>query len=186
MSRMTREENLHWLNEEIRTWENECQSKHPIKEALYAARKALEQEPILEKDGTLIVTTEHCENVGRVLVQYGTNGALFYQGQDSTTKNDLGDDCVRRKAVLNTLERMDKVLDEDRTADSYKELLKECYKVLPSVTPQEPKTGYISIDDVMSVFDDFMRGEVDEEGTETFFEMLKDKTESEAEDGNDK
>ena len=45
MSRMTREENLHWLNEEIRTWENECQSKHPIKEALYAARKALEQEP---------------------------------------------------------------------------------------------------------------------------------------------
>ena len=42
---MTREENLHWLNEEIRTWENECQSKNPIKEALYAARKALEQEP---------------------------------------------------------------------------------------------------------------------------------------------
>lgn len=42
---MTREENLHWINEEIRTWENECQSKHPIKEALYAARKTLEQEP---------------------------------------------------------------------------------------------------------------------------------------------
>ena len=60
-----------------------------------------------------------------------------YVIQDSTTKNDLGDDCVRRKAVLNTLERMDKVLDEDRTVDSYKELLKECYKVLPSVAPQE-------------------------------------------------
>ena len=42
---MTREENLHWLNQEIQTWENECQSKHPIKESLYAARKALEQEP---------------------------------------------------------------------------------------------------------------------------------------------
>ena len=42
---MTREENLHWIDEEIRTWESECQSKHPIKEALYAARKALEQEP---------------------------------------------------------------------------------------------------------------------------------------------
>lgn len=42
---MTREENLKWLDVEIRTWENECQSKHPIKEALYAARKALEQEP---------------------------------------------------------------------------------------------------------------------------------------------
>ena len=79
---MTREENLHWLNVEIWTWENECQSKHPVKEALYAARKALEQEPILEKDGTLIVTTEHCKNVGRVLVQYGTNGTLFYQDQE--------------------------------------------------------------------------------------------------------
>lgn len=42
---MTREENLYWLNKEIEGWENECQSKHPIKEALHAARKALEQEP---------------------------------------------------------------------------------------------------------------------------------------------
>lgn len=42
---MTREENLHWIDQEIQTWENECQSKHPIKEALCAARKALEQEP---------------------------------------------------------------------------------------------------------------------------------------------
>lgn len=50
---------------------------------------------------------------------------------------------------------------------------------LPRVTPQKPKTGYLSIDDVMSVFDDFMCGEVDEEGTETFLEMLKDKSESE-------
>lgn len=43
---------------------------------------SIEQEPILEKDGTLIVTTEHCEKVGRVLVQYGTNGTLFYQDQE--------------------------------------------------------------------------------------------------------
>lgn len=42
---MTREENLYWIDQEIKTWENECQSKHPIKEALYAARKALEREP---------------------------------------------------------------------------------------------------------------------------------------------
>lgn len=49
----------------------------------------------------------------------------------------------------------------------------------------KPRTGYISIDDVMSVFDDFMCGDVDEEGTETFLEMLKDKAESVAENGND-
>lgn len=41
---MTREEAILWLNEELRTWENECQSKHPIKEALYEACKALERE----------------------------------------------------------------------------------------------------------------------------------------------
>lgn len=46
------------------------------------------------------------------------------------------DDCISRKAVLSTLDNMDSALDEDRTVDSYKELLKECYKVLPSVTPQ--------------------------------------------------
>lgn len=39
--------------------------------------------------------------------------------------------------------------------------------------------GYISIDDVMSVFDDFMRGDADENDTERFLEMLKDKAESE-------
>lgn len=43
---------------------------------------------------------------------------------------------------------------------------------------QEPRKGYLSIDDVMSVFEDFMCGEVDEDGTETFLEMLKDKGES--------
>ena len=37
------------------------------------------------------------------------------------------------------------------------------------------------IDDVMCVFDDFMCGEVDEDGTETFLEMLKDRIEREGE-----
>jgi hypothetical protein len=45
-------------------------------------REALEQEPKLEKDGTLIITTEHYENVNRVLVQHGINGTLFYQDQE--------------------------------------------------------------------------------------------------------
>ena len=51
------------------------------------------------------------------------------------------DDCVKRQAVLNTLDEMDKALDIDRTVESYKELLTECYKNLPSVTPKE-KTGH--------------------------------------------
>ena len=87
-------------------------------------------------------TTKNCEScryygLHHEVCNYCYKCSLWTE-KELTTKNDLGDDCVRRKAVLNTLERMDKVLDEDRTVDSYKELLKECYKVLPSVTPQEP------------------------------------------------
>lgn len=62
---MTREENLHWINEEIRTWENECQRKHPIKEALYAARKALEQEPFMNK---LCISSKVCEHDKEVVL----------------------------------------------------------------------------------------------------------------------
>lgn len=43
----------------------------------------------------------------------------------------------------------------------------------------ESMTEYISIDDVMSVFDDYMRGDVNEDDRDIFFEMLKDKVESE-------
>ena len=46
-------------------------------------------------------------------------------------------DLIRRQAVLETLDDMDNALDEDRTVENYKELLKECYEVLPSVNPQK-------------------------------------------------
>lgn len=41
-------------------------------------------------------------------------------------------DSISRQAVLNTLDNMDKALDEERTVEMYKELLTECIKVLPS------------------------------------------------------
>jgi len=45
-------------------------------------------------------------------------------------------DTISRDAVINTLDNIDKALDEDRTVENYKALLKECYEVLPSVTRQ--------------------------------------------------
>lgn len=51
------------------------------------------------------------------------------------------EEAISRKAVLNTLDNMDDVLDEDRTVEIYKMLLTECVTVLPSVTPK-PKTGH--------------------------------------------
>lgn len=87
-------------------------------------------------------TTKNCESCR----YYGSHHEVcnycykcsLWTEEEPTTKNDLGVDCVSRKAVLNTLERMDKALDTDRTVETYKELLEECFKVLPSVTPQEP------------------------------------------------
>ncbi len=98
--------------------------------------------------------------------------------QEPTTKNNLEVDCIPRIEVIDYL---CKHCPDDG------ECFKDCDEIkhlrqMPSVTPQEPKTGYLSIDDAMSVFDDFMCGEVDEEGTETFLEMLKDKAESEVEE----
>ena len=45
-------------------------------------------------------------------------------------------DSISREAVLNTLDNIDKALDEDRTVEAYKDLLKECFKELPPVEPQ--------------------------------------------------
>lgn len=52
-------------------------------------------------------------------------------------------DAVSRQAVLNTLDFTDKFLDETRTVESYKTLLEECYKNLPSVTPTRKKGKWI-------------------------------------------
>ena len=53
---------------------------------------------------------------------------------------EIADDCISRQAVLNTLNKMDKALDIDRSVESYKELLTECYKDLSPVTPKQ-RTG---------------------------------------------
>ena len=64
---MTREEAIKWLNIELKEWENDCLSKHPIKEALSVAIEALEQEPILDK------IREEIEKQEKWLLQAGYN-----------------------------------------------------------------------------------------------------------------
>ena len=54
------------------------------------------------------------------------------------------EDAVNREAVLDTLNQMDKALDEDRTVENYKALLIECYKVLTSVTPKQKSGKWIN------------------------------------------
>lgn len=132
-----------------------------------------------------------------------------YVVQDSTTKNDIRDNRVKNelnriKDELEPTTKNDASENEDlverigkligyidflrNTAQGKKKSLNLLEKVVKGELKEiraegenfvKSRTGYISIDDVMSVFDDFMRGEADEEDTETFLEMLKDKAESE-------
>ena len=55
-------------------------------------------------------------------------------------------DAVSRQAVLNTLDFADKALDEDRTVETYKELLIACYKDLPSVAHTQKLRRWIFVD----------------------------------------
>lgn len=115
----------------------------------------------------------------------------FIDGEEvRTVRHEPWEDAISRQAVLDAIdvkawEFCDYLIsknrnDEQKPVSHFADNLRECVREeLPSVTPQ-PKTGYISIDDVMSVFDDFMCGEVDEDDTDTFLKMLKDKAESES------
>ena len=55
-------------------------------------------------------------------------------------------DAVSRQAVLNTLDFADKTLDEDRTVETYKELLIACYKDLPSIEHTQKLGRWIFVD----------------------------------------
>lgn len=107
---MTKKEALDWLvsRKEHYELDDNCQE---LAEAIGIGIDAIEQELC---DKCVYSTSEGC------------------QYDDITETIPPFDDCISRKAVLDTLERMDKALDEDRTVENYKELLRECYKVLPS------------------------------------------------------
>ena len=126
-------------------------SKEPILQAYELAIKALEQEP--------------CEVEATKLQQAYNKGF---------------EDC--RQALLDAFGFSEKTRKWGGDHSGYNTMMlyeiQDMIESAPSVK-QEPKTGYLSIDDVMSVFDDFMCGEVDEDGMDTFLEMLKDKAESE-------
>lgn len=90
------------------------------------------------------------------------------------------DDAVSRQAVLNTLNNMDSTLDENRTVESYKELLAACYNDLPSVTPTHKRchnanTDYAECDQFVCSncgieLQDWHRVERDKDGDITYHE----------------
>ena len=98
----------------------------------------------------------------------------FIDGEEvRTVRQEPCEDAIRREDAINAVsEALEHVFVE------HEDIAKKIINKLPSVTPQ-PKTEYISIDDVMSVFNDYMCGDVNEDDTNTFLTMLIDKAESE-------
>ena len=54
-------------------------------------------------------------------------------------------DSISRQAVLDTLENVDKFLDEERTVEKYKELLTECINELPRAETTMVNNGTMNI-----------------------------------------
>ncbi len=88
-------------------------------------------------------------------------------------------ECICPTAVPVTVEEARRLIyaewKKETAKDKSNDRLLVAYKM--AVERLEPRKNFLSIDDVMSVFDDFMCGDVDEDGMETFYEMLKDKCE---------
>ena len=75
-----------------------------------------------------------------------------------TLEQEPCNDAISRKAVLDTLDKMDSVLDENRTVETYKELLTSCYNDLPSVTPTKCiATVKFSKEDMQKLIDEKMK-----------------------------
>ena len=138
-------------------------TREEIKEGLRFTVDMFKLDPLTGEERTLndldAKTVNACEEAIKVLEQEPNTWSL------EDAREDFMHDVYNTLDFLPTNNEANQIIDSfDRVTCSIK---------------QEPKKGYISIDDAMSVFDDFMCGEVDENGMETFFEMLKDKAESE-------
>ena len=57
--------------------------------------------------------------------------------------DDVEADAISRISVLDTLDTTDEFMDEERTVENYKALLKECYKTLSPVTPKQKMGRWI-------------------------------------------
>jgi len=57
--------------------------------------------------------------------------------QEPTTKNDLGVDCIKKSDAINIIQDMHGLARADVISDAVNRII-----TMPSVTPQEPKTGH--------------------------------------------
>ena len=144
---MTREEAIEVLKQD-----RQCEYDADLWDALGMAISALEQmDDATLKDiycmGCDYEQQEHCvhwkqgkcNGYTEPCEKCEVGNPCLYCEHEFKEKQQPCEDTVSREAVLNTLDNMDKALDENRTVENYKALLKECYKQLPSATQKSGK-----------------------------------------------
>ena len=184
---MTREERIDWLCR-LRCWVvapplMTAEQKSKFIEALTETINALQTEPCEDrKNCPHRHENGNCLSVGGFCLAVDDKHCQLKKEPCGKDINVPATDAISRQAAIDAIHYYCKNIcglsDYNWCPDCPSEQFVGLLKELPSVQPK-PKKGYISIADVMSVFDDFMCGDVDEDGTETFLEMLKDKAESE-------
>ena len=65
------------------------------------------------------------------------------------SESEIKVDLIRREAVLDTLDRMNKALDTDRTVEQYHKLLKACFEVLPAYSANLVKESGVLVKDLV-------------------------------------
>lgn len=86
------------------------------------------------------IDSEDVEAIRLSIEKWGEQNAGPCEDASSSENPNKCEDAINRQAAIDTLDNTDKFMDEDRTVETYKALLKECYEVLPPVTPKQ-KTG---------------------------------------------
>lgn len=108
-------------------------------EAIEILKKLIEA---MQGHVTVLPTPERIAAIRLAIASLETDEAYQLEYEKPTTKNDLGVDCVSRVDVLNNLANIAKVKAK---SDAQKSLMGRCMFMverMPSVTPQEPKTGH--------------------------------------------
>ena len=109
---MTREEAIEWLNRDLKEWENDCRSEHPVKEALDMAIKALEQEskPMVEIDLYSMIKQKYIEREVLDKIRAEIWDLQYGDEEKSMTDEDRAD--AYNNAIRQVIEVVDKYKSE--------------------------------------------------------------------------
>ena len=90
---------------------------------------------------TVLPTPERIAAIRLAIASLETDEAYQLEYENPTTKNNLGVDCISRQAVIDSLYDWSNHSMTDAETWHLRQVIGDI-KSMPSVTPQEPKTGH--------------------------------------------